>query len=235
MNDPVTVPPLHRTARSTLERHPERGSFDRALAHAILDEGLVAHVGLTTPDGPIVVPMVYARDGDTIYLHGSVASRLLHGLAEGLPLCLTVTLLDGLVLARSAFYHSAYYRSVMVHGVAEAVTDPDEARLASNRLVDHIAAGRSLVVRPPSDKELRATRFSRLALDEASVKTRSGPPGDAPEDVLAESPWAGVWAGVIPLALMPGKPETEVRVPAGIAPPLLEPRPGGSKGKETLL
>lgn len=198
--------PFHRTERSTIKRHPERGSFDRALAHAILDEGRVAHVGMTTASGPVVVPMVYARHADMLYLHGSIASRLLRGLGEGLPLCLTVTILDGLVLARSAFYHSANYRSVMVHGVAEVVTDRDEQHLASRALVDHVSPGRARLVRPPSDKELRATAFLRLPIEEASVKSRSGPPGDAAEDLAPDSPWADVWTGVVPLSLVAGPP-----------------------------
>jgi uncharacterized protein len=193
---------------------PERGSYDRALAHAILDEGVVAHVGLTTDDGPVVIPMLYARDGDRLLLHGSAASRLLRGGAGGTELCVTVTLVDGLVLARSAFHHSMNYRSVVVFGVATAITDPGEKRDALDRYVEHVVPGRGPDVRPPTDKELRATLVLALPLDESSVKVRAGGPLDDDEDM--DLP---VWAGVIPLATVAGTPVTAADLRADVAPP----------------
>lgn len=193
---------------------PERGSYDRALVHAILDEGIVAHVGLATTDGPVVIPMLYARDGDRLLLHGSAASRLLRGGAAGTELCATVTLVDGLVLARSAFHHSMNYRSVVVFGEATAITDPDETRAALDRYVEHVVPGRGPDVRPPSDKELRATLVLALPLDESSVKVRAGGPEDDDEDM--DRP---VWAGVIPLATAAGTPVMADDLRADIAPP----------------
>jgi uncharacterized protein len=194
---------------------PERGSYDRALAHAVLDEGIVAHVGLATDDGPVVIPMLYARDSERLLLHGSAASRLLRGgAAAGTDLCVTVTLVDGLVLARSAFHHSMNYRSVVVFGRATAITDPGEKRAALDRYVDHVVPGRGADVRPPSDKELRTTLVLALPLDESSVKVRAGGPLDDDEDM--DLP---VWAGVIPLATAAGTPVTADDLRADIAPP----------------
>jgi uncharacterized protein len=188
--------------RTAVRRLPERGSYDRAAAHAILDEGLVAHVGLAGDDGPVVIPMLYGRRGDRLLLHGSPASRLLRGGAKGVDLCVTVTLVDGLVLARSAFHHSMNYRSVVVFGRATPVTDPDDKRAALDALVEHIVPGRTADARPPSDKELRGTLVLSLPLDECSVKARTGGPKDDEDDL--DLP---VWAGVIPLTTVPGAPE----------------------------
>ncbi|HET6949337.1 MAG TPA: pyridoxamine 5'-phosphate oxidase family protein [Acidimicrobiales bacterium] len=196
---PSPVPPP--SARTTVRRLPERGSYDRATAHAILDEGLVAHVGLTTDDGPVVIPLLYGRDGDRLLLHGSAASRLLRGGAKGAEMCVTVTLVDGLVLARSAFHHSMNYRSVVAFGRATPVTDPDEKRAALDRLVEHIVPGRTADARPPADKEIRATLVLALPLDECSVKVRTGGPNDEDEDM--DLP---VWAGVVPLSTVAGAP-----------------------------
>jgi uncharacterized protein len=193
---------------------PERGSYDRTLAHAVLDEGIVAHVGLATDDGPVVIPMLYARDGERLLLHGSAASRLLRGGAAATDLCVTVTLVDGLVLARSAFHHSMNYRSVVVFGRATAITDPGEKRAALDRYVEHVVPGRGADVRPPSDKELRTTLVLALPLDESSVKVRAGGPLDDDEDM--DLP---VWAGVIPLATVAGTPVTSDDLRAGIDPP----------------
>ena len=189
------------SARATVRRVPERGSYDRAAAHAILDEGMVAHVGMATADGPVVIPMLYGRDGDRLLLHGSAASRLIRGAAKGAGLCVTVTLVDGLVLARSAFHHSMNYRSVVVFGRAVAVDDLADRRAALDRLVDHILPGRSDDVRPPDERELRATLVLSLPLDECSVKVRTGGPEDEPRDM--DLP---VWAGVVPLATVAGVP-----------------------------
>jgi hypothetical protein len=189
------------SARSTVRRLPERGRYDRGSAHAVLDEGLVAHVGVATDDGPVVIPMLYGRDGERLLLHGSAASRLLRGGAKGAELCVTVTLVDGIVLARSAFHHSMNYRSVVVFGTATPIVELDEKRAALDRLVDHIVPGRVPDTRPPTDKELRATLVLALSLDECSVKVRTGGPKEEPEDM--DLP---VWAGVIPVTTAYGTP-----------------------------
>jgi nitroimidazol reductase NimA-like FMN-containing flavoprotein (pyridoxamine 5'-phosphate oxidase superfamily) len=197
----VDSPSRAPTARTTVRRQPDRGRYDRAQVHAILDEGLVAHVGLVSGDGPVVIPMLYGRDGDRLLLHGSTASRLMRSGAKGLAMCVTVTLVDGLVLARSAFHHSMNYRSVVVFGQATPVADLDERRAALDLLVDHIVPGRGADVRPPSDKELRSTLVLALPLDECSVKLRTGPPLDDEEDLDRFT-----WAGVVPLTTVPGAP-----------------------------
>jgi nitroimidazol reductase NimA-like FMN-containing flavoprotein (pyridoxamine 5'-phosphate oxidase superfamily) len=224
-----TTPPSERTA---VRRLPERGSYDADRAYAILDEGFVAHVGLAGDHGPVVIPMLYARDGDRLLLHGSPASRLLRTAANGVDVCVTVTLIDGLVLARSAFHHSVNYRSVVVFGRAERIQDLVERRAALDVLVEAIVPGRSTEARPPNDKELRGTQVLALPLDELSVKVRTGGPVDEPEDYDLD-----VWAGVLPLPVVPGPPlADEVQpadrsVPDYIAAydrrPAAEPSPGG--------
>lgn len=194
---------LAPTGRTTLRRHPERGEPDRAALHALLDEALVCHVGLATEEGPVVIPTTHARLGDQLLLHGSPASRLLRGAArEGVPVCVTVTLVDGLVLARSAFHHSVNYRSAVVFGHATPIEDPTAKAEALHRLVEHVVPGRMADARPPSTKELAGTLVLSLPLDEASVKVRTGPPIDDEADL--DLP---VWAGVLPLSLLPGPPE----------------------------
>lgn len=205
------MPPSDRTM---LRRIPERGSHDRDVADAILDEGLVAHVGLVTDRGPVVIPTLYARDGDRLLLHGSPASRLLRGGAKGADLCVTVTLVDGLVLARSAFHHSMNYRSVVVFGRAVPIEDLDERRAALDVLVEHIVPGRSGDTRVPSEKEVRGTLVLALPLDELSVKVRAGGPLDEDEDMDLPH-----WAGVIPLASVPGQPVTADDLRNDAAPP----------------
>jgi uncharacterized protein len=195
--DAIAPPSL----RTTVRRLPERGRYDRATAHAILDEGLVAHVGIATDEGPVVIPMLYGRDGDRLLLHGSPASRLLRGGAKGTQLCVTVTLIDGLVLARSAFHHSMNYRSVVVFGTAARIEGLEERRAALERLVHHIVPGRGPDTRAPSEKELRGTLVLALPLDECSVKIRTGGPKEEPEDM--DLP---VWAGVIPVTMAYGSP-----------------------------
>lgn len=187
--------------RATVRRVRERASYDRAVAHAILDEGLVAHVGLATDDGPVVIPMVYGRDGDRLLLHGSPASRLVRSGARGAELCATVTLVDGLVLARSTFHHSMNYRSVVVLGRATTVDDLDERRAALDLLTERIVPGRTADVRGPNECELRATLVLSLPLDECSVKVRTGGPVDEPDDMDLPA-----WAGVIPLRTVAGTP-----------------------------
>ena len=161
--------------RTALRRKKDRGVDDRAALDAIIDEAIVAHVGFTADHGPVVLPMVYARIGDDLYLHGAAGNALLRNLADGGPVCVTITLIDGLVLARSAFHHSANYRCAVIFGTVTKVTDLDEMRRASDALVDHIAHGRAAEVRPPNDTELRSTLMIRLPLDEWSVKVRTRP------------------------------------------------------------
>ncbi len=205
---------LAASPRTRVTRLPQRGAYDRATVDAILDEALVCHVGFVQDGQPYVIPTLHARVGTTLYLHGSAASRMLKTLrAEGVPVCVTVSLLDGLVLARSAFHHSVNYRSVVVLGEAREVTDPDEKDAALRALVEQVAAGRSAVVRPPSPLELRATMVLAVPIDEASAKVRTGPPVDDEEDYALP-----VWAGVLPLRMAVGEPEADPRLVAGIEP-----------------
>ena len=205
---------METTERTTLRRKKERGRTDRALLDAILDEALMAHVGFTADHGPVVLPMTYARIGDDLYLHGAAGNALLRAAAGGVDVCVTVTLLDGLVLARSAFHHSMNYRCAVLFGKAERVTDTAELQAMSAALVDHLAPGRSADARPPTDEELRATLVIRLRIGEASVKVRTGPPADDDEDLTLP-----VWAGVVPLRLAPAAPETDEAGVPGLPPP----------------
>ena len=191
---------LTETDRTKLRRLPARGSFDRAVANAIIDEAYIAHVGFVVDGEPRVLPMTYGRDGDVLYLHGAVGNAMLRALS-GAQMCVTITLLDGLVLARSAFHHSMNYRSVVLLGPAVKVDDDDEKRRAFDVIVDHVLPGRSEVARPTNASELRTTLVLRLPIDEGSAKVRTGGPVDDDEDL--DLP---VWAGVIPLALTAGEP-----------------------------
>ncbi len=202
--------PLRETPTTTLERIPERGSYDRKLAYAILDEALVCHVGFVYQGRSVVLPMAYARWRDSIFLHGAVAGRFATALAEGGEICVTVTLLDGVVLARSVFSHSMNYRSVMAFGRPLLVEDAGRKRQALMALTEHLAPGRWADARQPTEKELDATGLIELPLDEASVKTRSGPPGDLAKDRDLE-----VWAGVVPLSLASGAPVPDPQMPDG--------------------
>jgi hypothetical protein len=202
------------TPRTTVRRLPDRARYDRDTVHAILDEGLVCHVGFVDEGQPFVIPSSYARVGDRLVLHGSAASRMVKALAGGAPACVTVTLLDGLVLARSGFHHSMNFRSVVVLGRAAEITDPGEKRLALDAIVDHVAPGRAASVRPPSEGELRATRVVWLPLDEASAKVRTGPPKDDETDLALD-----VWAGELPLRLEAQEPVPDPQLGPGIAPP----------------
>jgi nitroimidazol reductase NimA-like FMN-containing flavoprotein (pyridoxamine 5'-phosphate oxidase superfamily) len=190
---------LKKTDRTTISRHDERGSYDREVAYAILDEGLVAHVGLDTGNGVMVIPMTYARLGDELILHGAVASRWLSSFEKGRPISVCVTILDGLVLAQSAFSHSMNYRSVVAFGEARVITDPEKKAAAFKALLDHIIPGRWDDSRQPDKKETDATTVLAMPVDEASVKTRSGPPKDAAKDLDLPH-----WTGVIPLRLTSG-------------------------------
>ena len=188
------------TDRTRLRRHPERGHTARAVLDAILDEGFVVHVGFTAGGAqPFVIPTTYVRIGHALYIHGAVASRMLRAGADGIDLCATVTLLDGLVLARSAFHHSMNYRSVVIVGRARPVDDADEKERILTALVERLIPGRTGVARPPSAEEVKATTVLALPLEEASVKIRTGPPIDAERDLVLP-----VWTGVIPLALRAG-------------------------------
>jgi nitroimidazol reductase NimA-like FMN-containing flavoprotein (pyridoxamine 5'-phosphate oxidase superfamily) len=182
------------SVRTAVRRRSQRGRYERELVHAILDEALVCHVGFESEHGPVVLPTMHARLDDTLYLHGAVANAMLRTLAAGAPVCVTVTLLDGLVLARSAFHHSMNYRSVVVFGTATAVEDRDAKLAALEALIERIHPGRWTEARPPTDAELRQTLVVAVPLDEASAKVRSGPPVDDDEDYALD-----VWAGVIPL------------------------------------
>jgi uncharacterized protein len=195
-------------------RHPERGAYDRQTIDAILDEAITCHVGFVQDDQPYVIPTIHARAGNWLYLHGSPGSRMLRALKGGLSVCLTVTIHDGLVLARSARHHSMNYRSVVVIGMAEEVVDPSEKLKALRTIVEHIAPGRWEDVRPPDERDLRQTTILRLGLEQASAKIRSGGPTDDEEDLSLP-----VWAGTLPLRLVPQEPVTEERVPDHIAVP----------------
>jgi len=200
--------------RIEVRRHPERGIYDRAAVDAILDEALICHVGFAIDEQPFVIPTIHARVANTLYLHGSPASRMLRRLAAGVHVCVTATLVDGVVLARSVYKSSLNYRSAVVLGRARKVEDADEKRMALEAVVEHVAPGRSAEARAPNDEELKATLVLALRIDEASAKMRSGPPGDFEHDL--DLP---VWAGVVPLGLAAGEPRTAERVPHGIAVP----------------
>jgi nitroimidazol reductase NimA-like FMN-containing flavoprotein (pyridoxamine 5'-phosphate oxidase superfamily) len=202
------------TPQTKLRRKPRRGSYDRASIEAILDEALVCHLGVLTRDGaPVVTPTLHARLGSHVYVHGSAASRTLRE-AKGSQVCLTVTLLDGVVLARAAMHHSANYRSAMLFGSGEEITGVAEKRRALEALVEKLMPGRWADARPPTEKELRATSVLRIPLDEASAKIRSGGPLD--DDADHELP---VWAGVVPLRVVAGEVEPDPRLSSGIERP----------------
>jgi nitroimidazol reductase NimA-like FMN-containing flavoprotein (pyridoxamine 5'-phosphate oxidase superfamily) len=197
---------LEPTERTRLRRIPDRGSYDRSVIHAILDEGLVGHLAFAVDGKPWAVPMVYGRIDDTVYVHGSAANHALRSSAADVPdadveVCFEVTLVDALVLARSAFHHSMNYRSVMIFGSARRVDDLDEKRRALTAVVDHVVPGRSADVRPPTTPELKTTLVLALELREASAKIRTGGPSDEPEDLALP-----VWAGIVPLTVEPGAP-----------------------------
>jgi uncharacterized protein len=202
------------TPRTQVRRLPQRAVYDREAIHAILDEGFICHVGFSVDGQPYVIPTGYGRAGDTLYLHGSTASRMLQNLADGVRLCVTVTLLDGLVLARSAYHHSMNYRSVVVLGTAVEVTGEGQRLEALETISEHIIRGRWTDIRPPSALELKATRVLRLPIEEASAKVRTGPPVDDEEDYSLP-----YWAGVLPMRLEVGAPIADPRLRPGIAVP----------------
>ena len=200
--------------QTRVRRHPEHGVYKRPAIDAILDEALFCHVGFVVDGQPYVIPMIHARAGDVLYLHGSPASRMLRTLAEGVDVCVTATLLDGIVLARSVYNHSMNYRSVVVLGRARAVTDADEKLAALEAVVEHLVPGRWQDARHPNRKELAGTSVLVLGLDQASAKVRRGPTKDFDDDV--ELP---IWAGVIPMRLVAGAAETDALVPEGVPLP----------------
>ena len=189
------------TARTRVIREPHRGFYDRETAYQILDQGFICHIGIISDNQPFVIPTSYGRAADNLYVHGSAASRLLRKLDEGVPVCITVTLLDGLVLARSIFNHSMNYRSVVVLGTATAVEEREEKLAALQAIAEHILPGRWADARPPTDKELKATLVMRVPVNEFSAKIRTGPPIDDEEDYSFPT-----WAGVIPLEMVPKPP-----------------------------
>jgi nitroimidazol reductase NimA-like FMN-containing flavoprotein (pyridoxamine 5'-phosphate oxidase superfamily) len=192
------------TDRTKVRRLPERAHYERDLVDGIIDEALSCHVGFAIDGRPWVVPTIHARIDDRLYLHGAVANHMLKSLAGGIEACVTITLIDGLVLARSAFHHSMNYRSVMIFGRAQRVDDIDEKRAALHALVEHVVPGRMTDARPPSASELRTTTVLRLPIDEASAKVRTGGPVDDEEDM----PLA-IWAGQLPVSTVYGAPIAE--------------------------
>src|SRR5437867_137445 len=200
---------IGRTSRTTLKRLPQRGNFDREQINAILDEGFICHVGFVVDGQPFVIPTGYARVGERLIVHGSQASRMLRSLAQGIDVCVTVTLIDGLVLARSAFHHSMNYRSVVIFGKATLIEERAAKLAALFALSEHMIPGRWNDVREPTEAELQQTTVLSLPIDEASAKIRTGPPLDDEEDYAMN-----VWAGVLPLNLTIGEPIADPRLPA---------------------
>jgi nitroimidazol reductase NimA-like FMN-containing flavoprotein (pyridoxamine 5'-phosphate oxidase superfamily) len=203
------------TPRTTLRRKPQRGRYDKATVHAILDAGLICHIGYEMDGHPLVIPTLYWREGGRVYWHGSAAGRALKLHVGGAEVCFTVALLDGLILARSAFRHSVNYRSVMAFGTARPVLGEAEKLAAMKGLIERLYPGRWNDIRPPSPAELAAVSVLYLDLDEVSAKVRADPPMDAEEDLSLP-----VWAGVVPLSILAGDAQPCVRLAKGIAPPL---------------
>ncbi len=203
-----------RTKRTELKRLPQRASYDRRIIYEILDEGFVCHVGFMHAGHPVVIPTAYGRLKDMLYIHGSAASRMVRTLAEGIQICVTVTLVDGLVLARSAFHHSMNYRSVVLFGTASRIENVTTKLKALRAFSEHIMPGRWAHVRKPNDAELKQTLVLQLPLTEASAKIRTGPPIDEESDYDLR-----VWAGELPLSLVAGEPITDPRLLPGIQVP----------------
>ncbi|HTS68980.1 MAG TPA: pyridoxamine 5'-phosphate oxidase family protein [Terriglobia bacterium] len=202
------------TERTQVHRLPKRGVYDREAVYRILDEGLVCHIGFVAEGKPVVIPTGYGRRHDMLYIHGSPASRMFRAMAKGAEVCVTVTLVDGVVLARSAFHHSMNYRSVVIFGKATLLEDDAAKREALRVFTEHVAPGRWAEVRQPSEKELHATTVLAIPLEEVSAKVRIGPPLDDEEDYTFP-----VWAGVLPLDLIPQAPVPDDRLPAGTVVP----------------
>ena len=203
-----------QTDRTRVKRLPNRGAYDRDTIYAILDAGFICHVGYVMDGQPYVIPTGYARIRDDLYIHGSSASRMLRNLAQGVDVCVTVTLVDGLVLARSAFHHSINYRSVVVLGKAVLVEDAEEKDKALEAFTEHIIPGRWPEIRWPSELELKATSVLKLPIEEASAKVRVGDPKDDEEDYAMD-----IWAGVLPLSITPSEPIPDSRLKEGTPVP----------------
>jgi nitroimidazol reductase NimA-like FMN-containing flavoprotein (pyridoxamine 5'-phosphate oxidase superfamily) len=212
------------TERTSVKRLPARGAYDKAVVHQILDEGLICHVGFVIDGQPFVIPTIFVRVGETIYVHGSPASRMLRTLEQGIPACVTVTLIDGLVLARSAFHHSMNYRSVVVLGTATLVNDDVKKFEVLHALTDHLIRGRWEEIRHPSPDELRRTLVLAIPIREASAKIRVGPPIDEDDDYELS-----VWAGVLPLKLAATSPIADPRMALQTAVPTYAVDYGGPK------
>lgn len=205
---------IEPTERTKIKRLPKRGVFERETIYKILDEAFICHIGFTVENQPFVIPTAYGRKADTLYIHGSAASRMMRNLAQGIDICVTVTLIDGLVLARSAFHHSINYRSVVIFGNAEIVTEQSEKAEALRIFTGHLLPERWNEIRIPDSKELKATTVLRLPITEASAKIRTGNPVDDEADYDLN-----VWAGVIPLTLIAGKPIADERLKNDIPTP----------------
>jgi uncharacterized protein len=195
------------TERTTVKRLPARGNYDKVVVHRILDEGFICHLGFVVDGQPFVIPTIYVRIGETIYVHGSPASRMLQTLEQGVSACVTVTHVDGLVLARSAFHHSMNYRSVVVVGTAVLVDELEKKREVLHALTDHLVCGRWEAIRRPSPQELKKTLMLAIPIQEASAKIRTGPPLDEEEEYPLS-----MWAGVVPLTLTAGEPVADPSV-----------------------
>lgn len=210
----ISTERLTATQRSQIKRLPQRGQYEHEVIYQILDEGLVCHVGFAVDGQPFVIPTAYGRVGDRLYIHGSPASRMLRSLQGGIEVCVTVTLLDGLVLARSAFHHSMNYRSVVIFGTAMTVEDADQKLEALRAFTEHVVPGRWAEVRPPSRQEFAGTLVLSLPLAEASAKVRTGPPSDDEADYSLP-----LWAGVVPLKLVAATPIADPRLQQEITSP----------------
>lgn len=200
--------------RTRVRRLPERGNYDRDLIDSILDEALICHVGFVHEGTPVVIPTIHARVGDTLYLHGSPASRMLRSMRSGAEVCVSVTLLDGLVVARAAFHNSLNYRSVVIFGQPRIVDDSNEKWTALEAITEHVVPGRWADSRVMTEKEQKGTLVAALPITEASAKTRSGPPSDDDEDYALP-----IWAGVLPLSILPTRPIDDPRLQIEIDPP----------------
>jgi nitroimidazol reductase NimA-like FMN-containing flavoprotein (pyridoxamine 5'-phosphate oxidase superfamily) len=205
---------ITQTSRTKVARSADRGTYERRTINSIIDEALICHVGFNVDGQPYVLPMAHARIEDRLYIHGSVGSRMLTNMRSGTPVCATLTLIDGLVLARSAFHHSMNYRSAVILGVARLLTDEQEKRTAFDALVNHAVPGRSREVRAADSQELKATSVLCLPIEEASAKVRRGPPVDAEEDYALQC-----WAGILPMQLIPGHPVDDPRLEFGTPVP----------------
>jgi len=192
--------PTNNSPRTEVRRLPERGVYEAEFINSVLDEALICHVGFTTDEGPVVIPTIHARVGDTLYLHGSPASRMLRS-TPGEQICVTVTIVDAIVAARSAFHHSMNYRSVVIFGSPRVVDDPEERLVGFEAVTEHVLPGRWQEARWPNEKEDRGTKLLAVDITEASAKTRTGPPGDDDEDMDLD-----IWAGLIPLSVVAGEP-----------------------------